>query len=101
MSDLGTLTIDFPRSAFSNFLDNVGKEMLAIKGAIFRMSNTETTSDDTSLVIYNGTTIKVPNADMWFWNEEWQRGEREVDELYKNGNFSSYNSIREFVDSLG
>ncbi len=33
----------------------------------------------------------------WFWTEEWQKGEREVDEDYAAGRYKTFNSGEEFL----
>ncbi len=36
--------------------------------------------------------ITVDASAVWFWNEEWQRREREVRESYNRGNFTCHGS---------
>ena len=36
----------------------------------------------------------------WFWTDEWQAGEREVDEHIRKGEVLTFNTIEEFLLSL-
>jgi hypothetical protein len=42
----------------------------------------------------------VLNSQLWFWTDEWQAGEREVDEDIKAGRVESFDTIDEFMSSL-
>ena len=49
----------------------------------------------------------VPEADcpvhdnqFWFWTEEWQAKEREVDEHIRKGEIETFDTIEEFLGSL-
>ena len=37
---------------------------------------------------------------LWFWAEEWQEGERRVDEYIREGNFEEFDTMEEFLRSL-
>ena len=43
----------------------------------------------------------ISSSQSWFWAEEWQAGEREVDEYIEAGNFETFDSMEEFLDTLG
>ena len=36
----------------------------------------------------------------WFWTDEWQAGEKEVDRLIANGEIHSFDSMAEFLEGL-
>ena len=61
--------------------------------ALFRMMGT---------FIYQvfGKPTLPKNDQSWFWTEEWQKGEREVDKLYSKGEFETYDNIEDFLDTL-
>lgn len=42
----------------------------------------------------------IDKKDDWFWSDEWQEGEKRVEQYIKNGNYEVFNSIEEFVSSL-
>lgn len=44
--------------------------------------------------------VAVPADQAWFWTEEWQAGEREVDANYAASNFTRHDSGEEFVAAL-
>lgn len=44
--------------------------------------------------------IAVPAQDAWFWTEEWQAGEREVDQLLAAGQVTTTDGVEEFLASL-
>lgn len=51
-------------------------------------------------VVQRGQVILRPKAlvdgeQTWFWTQEWQEGEREVEEAKKNGQAMSFKSVQE------
>ena len=36
----------------------------------------------------------------WFWAEEWQAGERKVDEYIRDGNVQTFDTIEDFLNTL-
>lgn len=42
----------------------------------------------------------VPKDQEWFWTEEWQKGEREVNEELKAGHYKEFDSVEEFLADL-
>lgn len=46
---------------------------------------------------YEGKIILINPDQAWFWSEEWQAGERRVDEYIRAGNYQSYQSIEELL----
>ncbi len=52
------------------------------------------------LVLINGTPTEIDLNQAWFWTDEWQAGEREVDELIRNGEVEEYDSLEDLFDSL-
>lgn len=42
----------------------------------------------------------IPEDQAWFWTEEWQAGEREVDEALKNGEYKDFDSIEALLTEL-
>ncbi len=45
-------------------------------------------------------TVPVPASQAWFWTEEWQVGEREVDEMLARGEFTDFESAEELMAHL-
>lgn len=45
-------------------------------------------------------TVAVPADEAWFWQEGWQAGEREVDELVARGEVAMYLGVDNFVQAL-
>jgi AbrB family looped-hinge helix DNA binding protein len=45
-------------------------------------------------------TVPVPASQAWFWTEEWQAGEREVDEMLARGEFTDFESAEELMAHL-
>ncbi|MDP4013495.1 MAG: hypothetical protein U0990_06080 [Candidatus Nanopelagicales bacterium] len=45
---------------------------------------------------------KLPTSakDAWFWDEEWQKGEREVDEHTAAGRYTVYGTAADFAAQL-
>lgn len=44
--------------------------------------------------------LPVPASQAWFWTEEWQAGEREVDEHVARGELTTFDSVDELVEYL-
>ncbi|MCL4531896.1 MAG: AbrB family transcriptional regulator, partial [Actinobacteria bacterium] len=44
--------------------------------------------------------ITVDASAAWFWTEEWQRREREVQESYNRGDFTRHESGEDFMHHL-
>ncbi len=42
----------------------------------------------------------VPDDQAWYWTEQWQQGEREVDEALKYGEYKDFESVDELVNEL-
>lgn len=42
----------------------------------------------------------VPPDEEWFWTEEWQAGEREVNEALQRGEYKVFNSVEELLAEL-
>jgi hypothetical protein len=38
---------------------------------------------------------------LWFWSEEWQVGERQVDDYIRAGNYEVFDTMEEFLRTLG
>ena len=53
-----------------------------------------------SLIFLDKRFHFVSNDQMWFWEDEWQKGEKEVDKYIKEGKTKSFNTLEEFFDSL-
>ena len=71
----------------------------------FGIHNTAIKSGQRQLKVYTSDETgsdEVIDADQaWFWTEEWQEGERKVDEYIAAGDFETFDSIEEFLDTLG
>jgi hypothetical protein len=44
--------------------------------------------------------VAVPANEAWFWDADWQKGEREVDKLVNAGKVVVTDGVDEFLDSL-
>jgi hypothetical protein len=42
----------------------------------------------------------IPKDQAWFWTDEWQAGEREVDEALARGEYKTFNSVEEMLADL-
>src|SRR5699024_12506488 len=45
-------------------------------------------------------TISIPKDQAWFWSEQWQKEEREVEEQIKDGKLSESNNLEEPFSDL-
>lgn len=46
------------------------------------------------------SALPVPADEAWFWQEQWQAGEREVDEHVRHGRVRRFEADEEFLQSL-
>ena len=42
----------------------------------------------------------IPDDQAWFWTEEWQKGEREVDEALARGEYKDFESVEALIADL-
>jgi bifunctional DNA-binding transcriptional regulator/antitoxin component of YhaV-PrlF toxin-antitoxin module len=42
----------------------------------------------------------IPKEQLWFWTQEWQRREHQVDEALARGDFREADSVEEVLDEL-
>ncbi|MEW5827961.1 MAG: hypothetical protein AB1846_03655 [Chloroflexota bacterium] len=54
-----------------------------------------------ALVIQGGKFEAISASQSWFWTDEWQAGERKVDEYIEAGKIETFDSMEEFLDTLG
>jgi hypothetical protein len=48
----------------------------------------------------NDEWIEIDTSQAWFWTDEWQAGERKVEEYIKSGNIQTFDTIEDFMQSL-
>jgi len=49
---------------------------------------------------YAGETLRVRPDQLWFWDDEWQSGEKEVDQYIKNHNYEEFDSLEDMFQSV-
>lgn len=49
---------------------------------------------------YIDSTNAVGIDQLWFWTEEWQAGERKVEEYIQDGNVQTFDTAEEFLRTL-
>ncbi|MFH1907832.1 MAG: hypothetical protein ABIL11_10715 [Chloroflexota bacterium] len=52
------------------------------------------------MIVVNGSIQAVSTNQEWFWKEEWQAGERKVDEYIKLGKYEEFDTMEEFLRTL-
>lgn len=62
-------------------------------------SSTDRTNPDVPIIKY-GKIIMVNPDQLWFWSDEWQAGERRVDEYIRSGNVQEFDTMEDFLRSL-
>ena len=53
-----------------------------------------------ALIFYNGRWIEVDAEQTWFWSEEWQAGERKIDEYIRDGDLQTFDTMEDFLSTL-
>ena len=61
--------------------------------------NSSSGTDFTYIQRY-GELMKVRLDQLWFWTDEWQDGEKEVDNLISMGEFEEFDSLDEMFIAL-
>ena len=90
---MSTLTLNFNQTGFSSHYFNFSKQT----------SSDTTKANQTSIFVTHpetGDLIKIDPDQAWFWTEEWQAGEREVDQHIKNGEYETFDSMDDFFATL-
>lgn len=91
---------------FHGFLAMQSRGLLALPPALRRKYSLDEPGAQVEIteredgVIELRPQLAVPASQAWFWTEEWQAGEREVDREYAEGNFKTFKSAKEFVAYL-
>ncbi len=44
--------------------------------------------------------IEIDADQLWFWAEDWQGGERRVEQYIQDGNVQTFDTIEEFLGTL-
>lgn len=52
------------------------------------------------MIIFNGNIQAISTNQEWFWTEEWQAGERRVDEYIEIGDYEEFDTMEEFLRTL-
>lgn len=55
-------------------------------------------SDNTVFIVHPMTRepVEIDPEQRWFWTEEWQRGERQVEEDLANGDYEDFDNLDDF-----
>lgn len=53
------------------------------------------------LVFVNGESVMIDSSDKWFWTDEWQSGEKRVDQHIEKGEIEKFSSMEDFLSTLG
>ena len=55
---------------------------------------------DHSVIWQNSRLYWVLNEQLWYWTDEWQAREREVDEDIRLGRVETFDNMEDFIKSL-
>lgn len=58
------------------------------------------TQQRTVTIVSRNKPKNMPPDQEWFWTEEWQAGERQVDEEYRRGEYNEFDSVDAMFDYL-
>jgi len=65
--------------------------------SVFANSTTESTF---SFILRDGEIFRTLADQFWFWSDEWQAGERRVDEYIHERNVQGFDTMEEFLRTL-
>ena len=52
------------------------------------------------LIVHKGEVIEIDSNQIWFWTQEWQEGEKKVDQYIKRGEVEKFDSMEGFLSTL-
>jgi len=64
------------------------------------MGKSTETRGTIKMIIIDGNIHAISTKQEWFWTEEWQAGERKVDEYIKLGEYEEFDTMEEFLRTL-
>lgn len=89
--------ITIPTSKWNDIADRLEQVSLAMR----EIADTTAKAEELVPTIPKLTKPKrIPKGDEWFWSDEWQAGEREVDEQITRGEVYSYETMEEAIKAL-
>ena len=95
-----TPTVTIPLSTAEK-LTQIAQAMLALADDMKKHAKAQTTEPINWPIPDLTPPAKIPAEDGWFWSEEWQKGEREVNEDIKAGRVSrGFTSVNELMADL-
>lgn len=105
---LGAGTVDDVETSprFRGFVSVQSRGVIAVPPALRRRLHLDEPGAQVEMVEREDGVVElhaqmaVPVAQQWFWTEEWQQREREVDAELEAGRHTTYADAQEFVDSL-
>lgn len=95
-----------PPKGFHGFVQLTNRGSLALPVVLRRKYHLETPGSQVEVterpdgVLELRPVVAVPANETWFWTEEWQAGERQVDADLAAGNYKVYDNVDEFMDAL-
>lgn len=91
-------TVDVPIATIEK-LASLGEAMVSLAAEMKK--NTLTKKAKLSFPIPKLKRPKViPKDQAWFWTEEWQKGEQEVNEALEKGDYKSFDSVEQLIADL-
>jgi len=51
-------------------------------------------------ILHGGKNIRVRVDQLWFWTDEWQAGEQEVDDYIRAGEYEEFDSLDAMFQAL-
>lgn len=58
------------------------------------------TGTASAMVKMNDEWVGIDASQAWFWTDEWQAGEQEVDEHIRAGEYEEFDSLEEMFESI-
>lgn len=68
---------------------------------ILIMDSSSKTLGTIKMIVIDGNIQTIATNQEWFWSEAWQAGERQVDAYIEAGEFDEFETMEEFLRTLG
>lgn len=58
------------------------------------------TGSETLYIFHKGNLVEISRDQLWFWTEDWQKGEERVDYYIEKGEVEEFDTMEDFLRTL-
>lgn len=94
-----TPTITIPLSTAEK-LTQIAQAMLRLADDMKQQAHPTTGSNPPIVFPDLVKPVSIPEGEEWFWSDEWQAGEKEVNQAFREGRYKSFSSMDDLLADL-